>query len=71
LRERFEEELRSLVRARSIAVRDKPVPAASDSPAHYFAFALRFSVQYFFILVETAFAPRPTCDAYGVERGGH
>ena len=30
LRERFEEELRLLVRARSLAVRDEPEPAAAD-----------------------------------------
>ncbi|HET9264505.1 MAG TPA: sigma 54-interacting transcriptional regulator [Vicinamibacterales bacterium] len=60
LRERFEEELRSLVRARSIAVRDEPEPAAAE----VMCFDIPASASHTRARVEAVFEPARMLDGW-------
>lgn len=60
LRDRFEEELRSLVRARSIAVRDEPEPAAAD----VVCFDIPASASHTRARIEAVFEPARMLDGW-------
>lgn len=60
LRERFEEELRHLVRARSIAVRDEPEPAAPD----VMCFDIPASASHTRARIEAVFDPARMLDGW-------